>query len=477
MFEDYKGYYAILGVQPSATAALIRAAYRVRAMELHPDRNADAEATAQTQKLNEAYEVLGNETTRAAYDRACRAQDAATATAEEAATTDATTGAAAEERSTGPTPVTCVRCGALTAQPRFREYITVTSWLVSSRKNTERGIYCSRCERRKAVTATGITAVVGWWSFYGFFWTLEALVKNLLVGWRFKSQDATLLYLQAMYFASVGKLDLAHAVGIEARDMASQARRLTAEQKKKVKLGYEVKDSLKEIHDAMSDLVQRTEALGQTLQLVRRPRVLQHAFMVQAGVIIAISFAVGAFAWRNELERREVEAARSKLEQERLVREGLERERARAIAQRQAEELRSLEQPLPMSGVLQRFLPRRYFDSPGGLPGLKITAPPELNYVVKLTNWDSGAPVMTIFVRAGEIAEASVPFGTYRIRMAAGKTWYGEKVRFGPDTRYTQVDTSADFRIEDDRLVGHELLLALVRNGNLKPSPINSDQF
>jgi curved DNA-binding protein CbpA len=65
---DPKGYYAILQVTPTASMALIRAAYRQRAMQLHPDRNKAPNATAQFQLLTVAFSQLGDPNLRAAYD-------------------------------------------------------------------------------------------------------------------------------------------------------------------------------------------------------------------------------------------------------------------------------------------------------------------------------------------------------------------------------------------------------------------------
>ncbi|MEM1029277.1 MAG: J domain-containing protein [Myxococcota bacterium] len=62
--------YQVLGVDRSATADEIKAAFRQLAMKHHPDRNADDPRAAQRFKeLNAAYQVLGDPQKRAAFDR------------------------------------------------------------------------------------------------------------------------------------------------------------------------------------------------------------------------------------------------------------------------------------------------------------------------------------------------------------------------------------------------------------------------
>ena len=66
-------YYATLGVDEDASAKEIKKAYRKLAQQYHPDRNAgDAAAEERFKEVQEAYDTLGDETKRKAYDRARR---------------------------------------------------------------------------------------------------------------------------------------------------------------------------------------------------------------------------------------------------------------------------------------------------------------------------------------------------------------------------------------------------------------------
>lgn len=74
--HHHQSYYAVLGVQPGATAAEIRAAYHRLAMRWHPDKIAGgrvdptraAEAKSRFQQIHEAYQVLSDDKRRALYD-------------------------------------------------------------------------------------------------------------------------------------------------------------------------------------------------------------------------------------------------------------------------------------------------------------------------------------------------------------------------------------------------------------------------
>jgi molecular chaperone DnaJ len=63
-------YYSVLGVERGADDKTLKAAYRKLAMQYHPDRNPDnPSAETRFKELNEAYDVLKDADTRAAYDR------------------------------------------------------------------------------------------------------------------------------------------------------------------------------------------------------------------------------------------------------------------------------------------------------------------------------------------------------------------------------------------------------------------------
>jgi len=62
--------YDVLGVDPGADAATIRAAYLALMHEYHPDhRPGDGDAAELARRVNAAYGILGDQNRRAAHDR------------------------------------------------------------------------------------------------------------------------------------------------------------------------------------------------------------------------------------------------------------------------------------------------------------------------------------------------------------------------------------------------------------------------
>src|SRR2546429_9482209 len=64
-----RDYYEVLGVGRSATSEELKRAYRKLALQYHPDRNnGDPQAEARFKEINEAYEVLSDQSKRQRYD-------------------------------------------------------------------------------------------------------------------------------------------------------------------------------------------------------------------------------------------------------------------------------------------------------------------------------------------------------------------------------------------------------------------------
>ncbi|MBI4666258.1 MAG: DnaJ domain-containing protein [Nitrospinae bacterium] len=66
--KKLKNYYLILGLNPGATTAQVKRAYKNLAFELHPDRAGEGGAEAFL-LAREAYETLKDKKSRAVYDR------------------------------------------------------------------------------------------------------------------------------------------------------------------------------------------------------------------------------------------------------------------------------------------------------------------------------------------------------------------------------------------------------------------------
>ncbi|MCE0463108.1 MULTISPECIES: DnaJ C-terminal domain-containing protein [Pseudomonas] len=65
---DFKDYYKILGVEPTADDSTIKAAYRKLARKYHPDVSKEKDAETKFKDVSEAYEALKSADKRAEYD-------------------------------------------------------------------------------------------------------------------------------------------------------------------------------------------------------------------------------------------------------------------------------------------------------------------------------------------------------------------------------------------------------------------------
>jgi len=190
--------YARLGLPPTANAAEIKAAYRRRAKELHPDRNPDADAPQQFQALNETYLTLIGAELRAARPR-YRAAEAAVALNDLE-------------------PVGCSKCGEITVQPRYAVYRYVVGVLIVANRKSIQGVYCAQCAKAIALKASLISAFTGWWAYpWGPVYTISEILRNAAGGDEPQGSREGLLLRNTLAFLNRGENALAYELAQELR--------------------------------------------------------------------------------------------------------------------------------------------------------------------------------------------------------------------------------------------------------------------
>jgi len=65
---EKRDFYEVLGVNRSATEDDIKKAYRGLAKKYHPDVSSEKNTEAKFKEVQEAYDILSDETKRAQYD-------------------------------------------------------------------------------------------------------------------------------------------------------------------------------------------------------------------------------------------------------------------------------------------------------------------------------------------------------------------------------------------------------------------------
>jgi hypothetical protein len=129
-------------------------------------------------------------------------------------------------------------------------------------------------------------------------------------------------------------------------------------------------------------------------------------------------------------------------------------------------------QPLPQNGAVFR-LSSGHFIAP-----LRVTTPSsDEHYFVKVVDYDSNTPIAAMFIRAGMVAKMKVPEGSFAIKYATGKDWYGMKYLFGPKTAFFRCDNKFDFYINGNQAMGARIELIKQRGGNLQTSNIPEEEF
>lgn len=411
--RDTMGYYASLAVEPDVPAEAIKKAFKAKAQELHPDKNSSPEATADFQKIAEAYRVLSNSKSRAQYDAQCLAEDAA---------------------ETGwpipAAPVACRFCGAVSTQPRYAVFFSVIGFVFGSKVTEHAGVYCPDCGTKRACNDSLTTWLLGWWAFpFGPVRSIEALWWNMKGGKQPPKENFRILTQHAAYFARVGKRTMA-------RQAAEQALEFAARMKMRQASAVERED-----HELEGYL----ETLRENMPLPRHPRRDRwgrrgKAFKVQmTGAVLAILFAIvalGAIA----LALREGRSEASVL---------LE------TATRQPRQTATVTTlPEPPTGVLNVLKP----------PADGFVAPLEIigasggpSYYIDLVELPARSVALTVYLRSGERTTVEVPLGRYELHYAQGRQWFGPSKLFGPDTVYGTLDGRFTFQRNGNKVDGYTI--------------------
>jgi len=99
------------------------------------------------------------------------------------------------------------------------------------------------------------------------------------------------------------------------------------------------------------------------------------------------------------------------------------------------------------------------------------------HYFVKLVELNTKKDILTVFVHGGRHAEIKVPLGSYELKYAVGKTWYGPDSLFGSKTKYSKADKILAFKQEGNEIFGLSVELYLQQGGNLETEEIPRSEF
>ena len=125
---------------------------------------------------------------------------------------------------------------------------------------------------------------------------------------------------------------------------------------------------------------------------------------------------------------------------------------------------------LPPSGPLNI----RHVEGPGRpLAPLKLTGSQHGEHcLLRFSEWQTGAPVMAMFVRSGETTETMFPIGQYRATVACGTTWHGTQL-IGRDAGVDEVELPIVFtQGQSGQMHGAHIDLTRRVGGNLRTRPV-----
>jgi len=108
--------------------------------------------------------------------------------------------------------IKCQSCGKFDHTLRAVAFPYVVSILIASfRRAGEAGIFCHRCRCSKSLKWAIVSLLFGWWSIWGFFWNIGALVDNFRGGKMPRENNVPLIARLAWAHMVLGKIAEAKA--------------------------------------------------------------------------------------------------------------------------------------------------------------------------------------------------------------------------------------------------------------------------
>jgi hypothetical protein len=470
--NDPLGYYAILEVDPSASVDHVKRAYKAKAQKLHPDKNSSANATFDFQRLNEAYQVLGNPDSRSEYDaRAYVLED--------------------QEPERGPRvfqPIACCVCGKISVQPRYVIYRQVISFLFATYRSGCQGVFCAKCGATRAYRTSGITWLLGWWGIpWGPIYSVHAIVRNML-GEQPAITNFRVLAMQAAHFAAKDQMDIARLLADQALEFVPKIPAFCSNQESSADHG--LRSLLTTIRDSTPAPARRLKPSWGVKSLPFRIQALAASFVCLLLSVFWISGASHAATAYHHVPPGEtfdrVDSSSAVMGGPQFASTNVEAntkanqdsaDAATSVAQSRTNEsalFNESRRPLPPSGRMH-ISRKRSHDATGPLNIVTYRDSP--NYYLKLVDLNTQTPVLFLFIRSGESVSTEVPLGRYELRLADGGNWYGEEYLFGPTTSYSKADAELTFEREGGKIAGYTLQLEKQVDGNLRETQIAPADF
>jgi len=433
-------YYEILNVRFDATQKEIRNAYVKQIKKFHPDLYPNKqEALKQTQLINEAYATLKDPIKRFEYDNKLKFEFNTESDNYDEYKYD-------HKDKSEPKEVPhfqCDICGRKDSSLRVTIFIYVVSLFYVSWKKGWGKILCNKCRIKYAILWNLEVWFLGWWSIYGFFFSIEAIFKNIKGGIQPEENNSSLLSILAYDFYLKNDYEEAYKAITNS-------------------LKYKFSKEAKDFQNYLANLIEKPKKVSITDRIFSAnplyfsvPSLL--ITLLATIFLISISIKKSTSVFLNYYSTQKY-----KTQTERKLNQNIPEVKV---------EFNEPELPFPPNGTV------KYYTKKEAIAPLKIKTRYSDNYYLKFEDKYSKKTVIAIFIVGGKSAEIDVPLGTYYLKYAVGEKWYGEKYHFGPYTRYYKASDEFIFEIEGEQVLGYTLELFKQPGGNLREEIINVNEF